>query len=279
MDWCWYEWIHWTHFLHGDGETGPHQGILAAEQHFINCIPSNSDGQGQIQNHFLECSWVIQMRTKTTIRSGKKRTRRFRVKPLMDIIRNASQAFDHPCRTLAGDERIVAAKAKTGMTVHEVKANEVVLQVVCTRWLKQQVHCLVCVSTENCSCISWTLLPQMHTSSTNWHHWDKMTLLWRNSLLSCVVSHKIPTKQSSCEWPNRPHWKVMSARWLLTAVRPVSCAGWTTEINWALHRSARSVMFPFAYNWPETVLRNGTKYIDVEKTWQKTLTKDMTRWD
>lgn len=40
----------------------------------------------------------------------------FRVKPLMDKIREACKTFYHPQRNLAVDERMVATKAKTGMT-------------------------------------------------------------------------------------------------------------------------------------------------------------------
>ena len=42
--------------------------------------------------------------------------RLFRVKPLMDQIRSACQAHYHPGKNLAVDERMVATKAKTGMT-------------------------------------------------------------------------------------------------------------------------------------------------------------------
>ncbi|XP_035241192.1 piggyBac transposable element-derived protein 4-like [Anguilla anguilla] len=40
----------------------------------------------------------------------------FRVRPLMDTIQHACKAFYHPRRNLAVDERMVATKAKTGMT-------------------------------------------------------------------------------------------------------------------------------------------------------------------
>ena len=40
----------------------------------------------------------------------------FRTKPLMDEIRTACQAHYHPRKELAVDERMVATKAKTGMT-------------------------------------------------------------------------------------------------------------------------------------------------------------------
>jgi len=40
----------------------------------------------------------------------------FRLKPLMDTIKTACQAFYHPHRDLAVEERMVASKAKTGMT-------------------------------------------------------------------------------------------------------------------------------------------------------------------
>ncbi|XP_017312676.1 piggyBac transposable element-derived protein 4 [Ictalurus punctatus] len=42
--------------------------------------------------------------------------RLFRVKPLMDRIREACKTFYHPQRNLTVDERMVATKAKTGMT-------------------------------------------------------------------------------------------------------------------------------------------------------------------
>lgn len=45
----------------------------------------------------------------------------FRVKPLMTAIQHACKAFYHPRRNLSVDERMVASKAKTGMTQH-VKA-------------------------------------------------------------------------------------------------------------------------------------------------------------
>ncbi|XP_060757078.1 piggyBac transposable element-derived protein 4 isoform X1 [Neoarius graeffei] len=45
----------------------------------------------------------------------------FRVKPLMDVIRNASKAFYHPRRNLAVHERTVATKVNTGVT-HSMKA-------------------------------------------------------------------------------------------------------------------------------------------------------------
>lgn len=40
----------------------------------------------------------------------------FRVRPLYDNILSACQAYYHPRRELAVDERMVATKAKTGMT-------------------------------------------------------------------------------------------------------------------------------------------------------------------
>lgn len=74
------------------------------------------------RDRFRALSWNIHLSDpEEDVRNDQKKgtpqhDKLFRIQPLMDDIRNACQAHYHPRKELAVDERMVATKAKTGMT-------------------------------------------------------------------------------------------------------------------------------------------------------------------